>query len=610
MSVWKYEKTRVMTQRMIGLAVVFVLMGCIIIGRLFYLQVLQGEKYLLLAEKNRISVRLTMPSRGTIYDRNGVKLAENAKTFQAVLIKEEARDYRQTLDRFLKLIPLDEDEVSRIQKELRWKRAFMPVRIKDNLSFDEMTLLQLNAPDLPGIQIEEGMMRFYPAGTGNTHVVGYVSLLTEKDVAGNTSDPLLDLPGYRIGRTGIESSMEAVLKGKPGVRKSEINAMGRTVRVLEETPPESGQDVFLTIDSRLQNYATRLMARYAASAVVINVRTGEILALVSTPSFDANLFTVPISVKNWNKLLHHKYRPLQNKVLSGLYSPGSIFKLVVGLAGLESGVITASSKVDCQGKIKLGSHFFHCWKKNGHGSMTLEQALMHSCDVYFYEMAQKIGADKIIETARKLGFGEALNVGLNSESSGLLPTSDWKLRRFNDAWRMGDTLNLSIGQGFLNATPLQIATAVARIAGGRNLHPTLLKSNVESSVEQLDFKEYYLKLIRSGMYDVVNRVGGTAYAVRINVDGQKMAGKTATTQVRRISLKEREEGVKSQDDLPEKYRDHAIFAAFAPTDKPKYAAVVLVEHGGGGSRTAAPLMKQLMQYVLELDKSDKKELKK
>ncbi len=609
MSVWKYEKTRVMTRRMIGLAVLFILMGFVIIGRLFYLQVLQGEKYLLLAEKNRISVRLTMPSRGTIYDRNGVKLAENAKTFQAVLIKEEAKNYQKTLDNFLKLIPLEEDEVERIKKELRWKRAFMPVRIKDSLSFDEMSLLQLNAPDLSGIQIEEGMMRFYPAGTGNTHVVGYVSLLTEKDVEGNTSDPLLDLPGYRIGRTGIESSMESVLKGTPGMRKSEINAMGRTVRILEETPPISGGDVFLTIDSRLQNYATRLMSQYAASAVVINVQTGEILALVSTPSFDANLFTVPISVKNWNKLLHHKYRPLQNKVLSGVYSPGSIFKLVVGLAGLESGVITASSTVDCKGKTKLGNHLFHCWKKNGHGPLTLEEALMHSCDVYFYEMAQKIGAEKIIETARKLGFGEVVGVGLNSESSGLLPTEEWKLRRFNDAWRMGDTLNLSIGQGFLNATPLQIATAVARIAGGKNIHPTLLKENIQNNSEPLDFKPYYLRLIRSGMYDVVNKRGGTAYAVRINVDGQKMAGKTATTQVRRISMKEREEGVKSQDDLPEKYRDHAIFAAFAPTNKPKYAAVVLVEHGGGGSRTAAPLMKQLMEYVLELEKSDEKELK-
>lgn len=610
MSVWKYEKTRVMTRRMIGLALLFILMGFVIIGRLFYLQVLQGEKYLLLAEKNRISVRLTMPSRGTIYDRNGVKLAENAKTFQAVLIKEEAKNYQKTLDNFLKLIPLEEDEVERIKKELRWKRAFMPVRIKDNLSFDEMSLLQLNAPDLSGIQIEEGMMRFYPAGTGNTHVVGYVSLLTEKDVEGNTSDPLLDLPGYRIGRTGVESSMESVLKGTPGMRKSEINAMGRTVRILEETPPIPGGDVFLTIDSRLQNYATRLMSQYAASAVVINVQTGEILALVSTPSFDANLFTVPISVKNWNKLLHHKYRPLQNKVLSGVYSPGSIFKLVVGLAGLESGVITASSTVDCKGKTKLGNHLFHCWKKNGHGPLTLEEALMHSCDVYFYEMAQKIGAEKIIETARKLGFGEVVGVGLNSESSGLLPTEEWKLRRFNDAWRMGDTLNLSIGQGFLNATPLQIATAVARIAGGKNIHPTLLKENIQNNSEPLDFKPYYLRLIRSGMYDVVNKRGGTAYAVRINVDGQKMAGKTATTQVRRISMKEREEGVKSQDDLPEKYRDHAIFAAFAPTNKPKYAAVVLVEHGGGGSRTAAPLMKQLMEYVLELEKSDEKELKK
>ncbi len=601
MSVWKYEKSRVMTFRMIGIAVAFTLVGCVILGRLFYLQVLQGEKYLLLAEKNRISVRLTMPMRGLIYDRNGIKLAENAKTFQAVLVKEESPDYKETLENFLKLIPLEEDELNRIENELKWKRAFMPVRIKDNLSFDDMALLQLNAPKLRGIQIEEGMMRSYPAGEGNTHVVGYVSLLTEKDVDGNRTDPLLDLPGYRIGRTGIESSAQERLKGEPGMRKSEINAFGRTVRVLEEKPPVPGQDIHLTIDSELQNKTLALLKGYAASAIVMDVRNGEILALVSAPSFDANLFTVPISVKNWNKLLHNKHRPLQNKVLSGLYSPGSVFKLVVGLAGLETGKIGPKTKVKCKGKITIGDHIFHCWKKEGHGSLTLEEALMHSCDVYFYELAQEIGAEKIIETAAKLGFGAPIGVGLSGESGGLLPTSEWKERRHGDSWRLGDTVNLSIGQGFLNATPLQMVTAVARIAGGRNIQPTLLKDTVQSDAPNLDINQAYLRRIRQGMIDVVNKQGGTAYGSRFNEGGWRMAGKTATTQVRRISLKEREEGIKSQDELPEEYRDHAIFVAFMPTDRPRYAAIVMVEHGGGGSRTAAPIMSRLMRAVIEMD---------
>ena len=601
MSVWIYEKAQIISRRMLGLALIFILLGGIIIARLFYLQVLQGEKYLLLAEKNRLSVRLTMPSRGRIFDRNGVRLAENIKTFQAVLIKEASPDYTQTLSRFFRLVSIDADEVSRIENELKYKRAFVPVRLKDNLTMDEMILLQLNMPDLPGIQIEEGMMRFYPAGSGNTHVLGYVSLLTEKDVAGNLSDPLLDLPGYRIGRTGIEGSQESRLQGATGIRRSEVNAFGRTVRVLEETPPVSGQDITLTIDSRLQNYITRLLANYAASAVVIDVRTGAILALVSSPSFDNNLFTLPISHKNWNRLLQDPHRPLQNKALTGLYSPGSIFKLVVGLAGLESGDITLKTKVACTGKTKIGEHLFHCWKKEGHGPLTLQQAIMHSCDSYFYEVAQKIGPDRIIATARRLGFGAPISVGLNGEAAGLLPTSDWKRERHGDDWRTGDTVNLSIGQGFLMATPLQIATAVARIAGGLDIHPTLLASAIETHPEPLSFPPRYLQALRDGMNDVVNKEGGTAYGSRFVLNGNRMGGKTATTQVRRISLQERESGVISQDDLPEKYRDHAIFAGFTPTKNPRYAAVVLVEHGGSGSRTAAPLTREILRHVLELE---------
>ena len=598
---WGHEKGQVLLHRMIGLGFFFLVLILILVGRLFYLQILQGEKYLLLAEKNRLSTRLTMPSRGYIYDRNGIILAENAKTFQAIFIREQADDYKKTLSNFLRLIPLDEDEVSRIETELKFKRAFIPVRLKDNLTPDEMITLQLNMPDLPGIQIEEGMIRLYPAGKGNTSVLGYVSLLTDKDVAGDKSNPLLDLPGYRIGRIGVEKSMEDTLKGTPGKRQSEVNAFGRTVRVLSETPAVAGQDLTLTIDSRLQNFATRLLGQYAASAIVINVNTGEILTFVSTPTYDNNLFTLPISHKNWNTLLNDPHRPLQNKALTGLYSPGSIFKLVVGLAGLESGVIQPNKKINCTGKTKLGNQLFHCWKHYGHGPLTFEEAIMHSCDVYFYEVAQKIKPEKIIETARKLGFGAPVGIGISGEQEGLLPTPEWKKAKHKEGWRMGDNLNLSIGQGYLMATPIQIATAVARIASGKNVHPTLFKDKAGKTPEPLPFHPAYLKLLRDGMYDVVNKQGGTAFTSRFNYNGNRMAGKTATTQVRRISLQEREKGVIAQEDLPEKYRDHAIFAAFTPTDKPRYAAVVFVEHGGGGSKTAAPLMRDLLQKVLELE---------
>jgi len=424
-------------------------------------------------------------------------------------------------------------------------------------------------------------------------------------VGGDLSNPLFDLPGYRIGRMGIEKSFEEVLKGSAGKRQSEVNAAGRTVRILDEMKSENGQDLHLTVDSRLQNEATKLLEKYAASAIIMNIQTGEIIVFVSTPTYDNNLFTVPISHKNWNKLLNDPHRPLQNKAITGVYSPGSIFKLIVGLAGLESGDISLNKKVNCSGKTQIGQQLFHCWKKEGHGRLNLQEALMHSCDVYFYEMAQKIGPEKILKTAENLGFGTPVDIGIQGESSGLLPTADWRQKN-NKSWHTGDTLNLSIGQGFLNATPIQIATAVARIAAGKEIHPTLIKSDTIPEFKPLPYSPVYLKALREGMNMVVNQSGGTAYASHFNFNGKKMAGKTASTQVRRISMKERESGIISQDDLPEQYRDHAIFAAFAPVDKPKFAGVVLVEHGGGGSRTAAPMMKELMKRVLELDEGDKK----
>ncbi len=604
-SIWRYEKIHILNRRMIALAFTFGLIVLILAGRIFYLQVLQGEKYRDLAEKNRISVRLTQPGRGSIFDRNGVKLAENKKTFQAVLIREDAPDYKKTLENFQKLIPLDETEMKRIMKTVKFKRAFMPIRIKDNLTFDEMALLQLNAPDLKGIHIEEGMTRFYPLNVNTTHTVGYVSLLTERDLEDDPNSPLLELPGYRVGRTGLEQSQESRLKGTPGMRRTEINVYGRSVRVLAETPPEKGENVTLTLDARLQEFMTQTLGNEAASAIVMDVKTGEILGLVSTPVFDPNLFTTPISVKNWNKILKNERRPLQNKAVNGIYSPGSIFKLVVAIAGLETGHITQNKKVFCSGRIKVGNQFFHCWKRVGHGKMDLAHALMHSCDIYFYELAQEIGADRILDVAARLGFGKEVDIALSGGQNGLLPSKAWKEAKTGEGWRLGDTMNLSIGQGFLNATPIQIVTAVAQIAnGGYKIVPHLIKDTPVNLTGESQFKSSHLRLVKKGMDMVVNAVGGTAYNARFNMNGVKMAGKTASTQVRRITLKERKEGIKSQDELPWKYRDHAMFAAFTPVDKPRYAIVVAVEHGGGGARIAAPMASKILQEVLRLETED------
>lgn len=605
MTVWKYEKTHVILVRTLVLVAFLVAISVLLIGRLFYLQIMQGERFFALAEKNRTAVRFVMPERGKIYDRNGVVLADNHKAFQAVLVKEQTSDYKKTIENFKKLVPLDEEEEARILKESRYKRPFMPVQVKDNLTKEQMVLLQLNAPQLPGIQIEETMLRRYPQGALNAHLIGYVSLLNEKDT--DVENTWFDMAGYRIGRTGLEQSLEKKLRGRPGFKKTEINAMGRTVSLMDEEKAVAGDDIVLSIDNRLQKVATDAMKNESGTVIVVNVRNGEILSFVSTPSFDPNIFLAPISQKKWNALTNNQKKPLQNKGLFGAYSPGSIFKLVVGLAGLESGVITPNKRVYCSGVTNLGNQKFHCWKKEGHGALTLQEALRHSCDVYFYEMAQKIGAEKIIETAHRLGFGQAVQTEMIADKTGLLPSPEWKESVRQEVWRMGDTLNLSIGQGFLLATPLQLVRSVAAIANGGYLPDLHFIKQADTQEKQKPlFDTNMLKLIRAGMYDVVNHENGTAYNSRFNLDGMKMAGKTATTQVRRISLKEREEGIKKQKDMAWESRDHALFAAYAPADKPKYAIIVVVEHGGGGSSAAAPVASKVLKEALRLDLEDAK----
>lgn len=601
MIIWRYQKAQSIAHRMIVLAVFFLLISFILIGRLFYLQVFQGEKYQLMAERNRVSIRLTLPPRGNIFDRNGVKLAGNRKTFQAIFTKEQTNDVQKTLDSFSKLIPLDAAERTRIEKEISRKRAFMPVRIKEDLTFDEISAIQLNIPDLPGISIEEGFTRFYPEKDTTTHAVGYVSLILEEDV--EKDSPLLDLPGYRIGRSGVEQSQNEWLKGTPGMRKTEVNAFGRSVRVLEDNPPVPGNDLILTIDARLQKIATQAAGEESASIILLDVHTGEVLALVSTPSFDPNLFNRPIPQNVWNKFINNPKRPMRNKTIADIYSPGSIFKLVVALAGLESGDITLHKQIYCSGKTKVGNQQFHCWKREGHGHLNVVEALQHSCDVYFYEISQKIGVDKISAMAARLGFGSLTGIDLVGEKAALLPTRKWKEENRHDSWRIGDTLNLSIGQGFLNATPIQMAKMAAQIAnGGMEITPHLVKKRTEiPSKKLLGLKPAHLKIIQTGMGLVMNEEGGTGYASRFNLNGQKMAGKTASTQVRRITLKEREEGIKSQDELDWEHRDHGIFVGFAPLNKPKYAIAVVIEHGGGGARSAAPIASKILKEAIRLD---------
>ena len=605
--VWEADGIKKSKSRAKWLLAIMGMFCVLLFFRMFYLQVIEGEKYRTLADKNRISLQLLSAPRGFIYDRNGVPLAKNRKTFRSVIVPEDTgSDFEGILSLFEQLVPLREDEIKRILKEKAIKKAFMSVRLKDDLDWDQVAAVELNIPVLSGVSIEESLMRVYPEKQTSAHVVGYVSFLTDADKKAS-KNPLILMPDDRIGRTGIEQYFNTDLTGQVGTQKIEVNSVGRQVRELEKQDPTQGDDIYLSIDSRFQKIGYDAMQNESGSAILMDVHTGEILMMTSTPSFDPNVFNYPIPTAVWNVLNDGEKRPLINKAISEHYSPGSTFKIVVALAGLEAGVIQPDTMIDCQGKLYVGEHPFHCWKKTGHGPLNLKQALQHSCDVYFYEVARRVGADKIIDVAERLGFGTLSGVELKGEETGLLPTPIWKKSKYNDAWRLGDTMNLGIGQGYLLTTPLQMVQMMARVANGKKkVKPTLLKAGQGSVEEQedLDINPRYIEAVKSGLNDVVNKRGGTAYNARFDVDGASMAGKTASTQIRHISLAEREEGIKQQHELAWKDRDHAFFVAYAPVDKPRYALVVAVEHGGGGGSVAAPIASSIMRQVLELEKED------
>ncbi len=600
------DKGKVLIRRSLIMALIKFLLLLAIIARLYYLQVYQADRYKTLADENRISTRLLVPPRGIIYDRNGIVIASNQQNFQALIVAEQAPNVQETLDAFKKIMPLSEAEEEKVKKDLKRNRSFVPIKIKDNLTWEEVSKIQLNAPDLPGIVIDEGLSRYYPYGASMAHFLGYVSSVSDKDVK---DDPLLEVPGFKIGKSGIEKYFEKDLRGESGNLKLEVNAYGRIMKEIERVDGTPGKDVQLTIDARLQQKAFDLFGEESGAAVLLDVHTGEILAFVSAPSFDPNMMTQGLSQEDWNALLKNERNPLTNKAISGQYSPGSTFKMIVAMAALEAGVIKPETKSYCAGKMSLGNHTFHCWKKQGHGHLNVVEALQHSCDIFFYETAQKLGIEKIAEMARRFGLGSKIDIGLENEKAGLIPDKEWKLRRFGEPWQQGESLISGIGQGYILTTPLQLATMTARLVnGGYEVKPTFLKisNGDKSKIKKMDVSQANLELMKEGMYAVVNKPGGTAFMSQFNYHGEKMGGKTGTTQVRRITMKERREGIKKESELPWRLRNHALFVGYAPHDNPKYAVAVLVEHGGGGSSVAAPLAGKILKEAVMLDPTREK----
>ncbi|MFV0474040.1 MAG: penicillin-binding protein 2, partial [Pikeienuella sp.] len=581
----------------------------LVAGALFWrlksLQIDAADEYLMMAEENRINVRLIPPARGEITDRKGRSIAVNRQNYRAVVIREQAGDVEAVLDDLARIIDIPPHQRSRALREIRSKSAFVPVTVAENLDWNAFARLNANAPALPGVAPEVGLTRHYPEADSLGHVVGYVGRFSDSDKEReDADDALFQIPDFHIGKTGVERIEEKTLRGVAGASRIEVNAVGRVIREIDRTEGTPGADLGLTIDIDLQRYALKRMAGESAAAVLMEIESGDVLALASAPGFDPNKFVVGISQREWNALLEDPYRPLANKTVSGLYPPGSTFKMVVALAALEAGVVGPEERVFCNGRYKLGDRYFHCWRRGGHGHVGLRDSLKHSCDVYFYEVARRVGVDRISEMAHRLGIGLRPDMPMTAVQAGLAPTRDWKLASYGESWQIGDTLNAGIGQGYVLATPLQLATMAARIGGdGRQVAPRLIRTVNDVPVPTLEppslnISAAHLRLVREGMFAVSNERSGTAYKARIDEKTMAMAGKTGTSQVRRITAAERARGVTRNEDLPWERRDHALFVAFAPYDRPRYSISVIVEHGGGGSAVAAPIARDIMMRAL------------
>ena len=573
----------------------------VLAGRLYYLQVVEADQYKMLAEENRINMRLLPPPRGRILDRFGVELANSQRNYRVVLVPEDTASVEETLAALGRLIVLDERDRHRVLRETRRNRPFVPVTVAENLSWREFAEVNVHSPDLPGIQPEVGESRHYPLGAAFSHVVGYVAAVAEDDLTG---DPLLEMPGFRIGKSGIEKTYDKELRGAAGNSRVEVNAFGRVIKELERHDGQPGSDAVLTLDAGLQEFAAARLGEESGAAVAIDVHGGDVLVLVSTPDFDPNAFNIGMRREQWRALVSDPKAPLTNKAIAGQYPPGSVFKMIVALAALESGAIGADHRIFCTGSVTLGNHEFFCWKRGGHGDMGLLDGFQQSCDSFFYDVALRTGIDRIADMARRFGLGSRFGLTLPSESAGLIPDRDWKLATRGEPWQKGETLITGIGQGFVLASPLQLAVMTAEIAnGGFRVVPRVVRAIGEprsqaalatASDEALGLDPRWLGLVQEGMRRVTNTARGTAYRSRIEEPEFTMAGKTGTSQVRRITRRDRTAPKVKNEDKPWIERDHAIFVAYAPVEAPRYAVAVVIEHGGSGFRAAAPVARDIL----------------
>ena len=577
--------------------------GLLLAGRMTWLAVAENEHYSLLSESNRVNMTLVPPRRGWIVDRNGVPIANNRTDFRVDIIHDRLENKDRTLGLLRDILSLPPEEMDRITTDLKRAAGFQPVQVIENLDLEKFAAVSVRLPELPGVAPSRGFARSYPSGAAVAHLTGYVGAASAEQYQ-KTKDPLMVTPGFKLGKDGLEKTLEPELRGSPGAKRVEVTARGKLVRELATRPDVPGKTARLTIDAGLQEYAARRLGTNSGSAVVIDCLTGEMLAMVSMPAYDPNSFSDGISHLEWKMLSDDDHVPLMNKVLQGLYPPGSTVKPMNALALLEAGVHPDQS-VHCSGALKVGNGTFHCWKRGGHGSVNMRRGVAQSCDIYFYQMARDIGYDRIAPIARKLGLGQKYDLPFSSQRYGTVPDSAWKLRRYKQNWTVADSLNASIGQGYVLANPLQLAVMASRIASGRALQPSILMDKVHPATA-LDVSPEHLEIVRDAMFAVVND-GGTGGASRLQIPGMTISGKTGTAQVRRISMAERRSGVLNNASLPFKMRDHALFICFAPSDKPRYAAAVVLEHNAHLIRNLdTPMIgRDILTYLLDRERAVK-----
>ena len=568
-----------------------------IIGRLYKLQVVDREKYKTLSDSNRISLVFHAPSRGKIIDSLGNTIANNRKVY-ALVYDFSKLDLINTIDKIKSLINLNDEAVNlTINKINSAEITDNTVILKEYLSWKELSIIYVNLPDLPGVSIKTSSIREYTKGSFYAHTVGYTSYFNDKNSEINFTK---NIPFFLKGKNGIEKIYDSYLRGVPGREEVEVNASGKFIRRLSLIKSIPGRDVQLTINSDLQDFAHIAIGSNIGAVLVLDAKNGDILCSASSPSYDPNIFSKKLDNKSWNKIINSMNAPLINRTIKGLYPPGSTFKPVVALAALKFGVISKDERIFCNGTYALGNRNFHCWKEGGHGNLNLEDAIAQSCDVYFYELALRLGIDRIAETARLLGFGEFYNDYYGIPKS-VIPDKQWKRENFNEKWQKGETLNVGIGQGFLLSTPLELAIMTANIINkGNIIKPNIVKSisgeeiKKDKIINRSNFKQEHLNIVKKAMYKVINNPKGTAWKSRVNDESFAISGKTGTSQVRIISQKERESGIIKNKDLPFEKRDHALFIGFAPFNDPKYITTVILEHAGGGASKAAPLARDLL----------------